>query len=227
MFRMNDYYAERLSAERLQRCYDIAPQRVKQYLEAELNFVLQRIQPGNLVLELGCGYGRIVPALANEARWVVGIDTSASSLQYGQKLLNGAPNCLLIQMDAAKLSFLDRTFDMVVCIQNGISAFHVDQERLIRESVRVAKQGGTLLFSSYSEKFWESRLKWFRLQSEAGLLREIDLAKTKDGVIVCKDGFTATTVGRDRFRALTSGFSVDTTIVEVDESSLFCEMVCR
>jgi len=224
---MDNYYVDRLSAERLQRCYEIAPQRVKKYLEAELNFVIDRVSPGNLVLELGCGYGRIIPALARKARWVVGIDTSVSSLLYGQKSLRSTSNCLLIQMDATQLSFLDRTFDVVVCIQNGISAFHIDQEHLIRESIRVTKHGGTILFSSYSDKFWEYRLEWFRRQSQAGLLGEIDFDHTRNGVIVCKDGFTASTVGRDRFLTLTSGLSVNTTIVEVDESSLFCEMVSR
>src|SRR3972149_10146133 len=204
---MNNYYAEKLSAERLRRCYEIAPQRVKQYLEAELTFVLDRISPSNLVLELGCGYGRIIPELAKKARFVVGIDISISSLEYGRKLIRSTSNCLLIQMDATQLSFLDRTFDVVVCIQNGISAFHVDQEHLIRESIRVAKQGGTILFSSYSDKFWKYRLEWFKRQSEERLVGEIDFNKTRDGVIICKDGFTASTVGRERFLALTAGLN--------------------
>jgi 2-polyprenyl-6-hydroxyphenyl methylase/3-demethylubiquinone-9 3-methyltransferase len=224
---MPNYYLHTLSAERLHRCYEIVPQRVGQYLETELNHVLDKVKPTDAVLELGCGYGRIIPALAKKARWIVGIDTSVTSLLYGQKLLTGISNCFLIQMDAASLSFLDGTFDVVVCIQNGVSAFHVDQARLLRESVRVAKRGGTVLFSSYSEKFWNHRLEWFRRQSEAGLVGEIDEDKTGNGVIVCKDGFTATTVGRDRFLELTSGLNVETNIVEVDESSLFCEMIVR
>lgn len=224
---MNNYYAENLSAERLKRCYEIAPQPVKKYLDAELNFVLDRIGPSGLVLELGCGYGRIIPELAKKARFVVGIDTSISSLEYGRKLIRSTSNCLLIQMDATQLSFLDRTFDVVVCIQNGISAFHIDQEHLIRESIRVAKRGGTILFSSYSDKFWKYRLEWFKRQSEERLVGKIDFDKTRDGVIVCKDGFTASTVGRERFLALTAGLNVETTIAEVDESSIFCEMISR
>lgn len=224
---MNNYYAENLSAERLKRCYKIAPQPVKKYLDAELNFVLDRIGPSGLVLELGCGYGRIIPELAKKARFVVGIDTSISSLKYGRKLIRSTSNCLLIQMDATQLSFLDRTFDVVVCIQNGISAFHVDQEHLIRESIRVAKQGGTILFSSYSDKFWKYRLEWFKRQSEERLVGKIDFDKTGDGVIVCKDGFTASTIGRERFLELIAGLNVEMTIVEVDESSIFCEMISR
>jgi 2-polyprenyl-6-hydroxyphenyl methylase/3-demethylubiquinone-9 3-methyltransferase len=80
-----------------------------------------------------------------------------------------------------------------------------------------------ILFSSYSDKFWKHRLEWFQLQSEAGLLGEIDYKKTGNGVIVCKDGFTTTTIGREQFRELTARFdNIYVDITEVDESSIFC-----
>jgi 2-polyprenyl-6-hydroxyphenyl methylase/3-demethylubiquinone-9 3-methyltransferase len=176
------------------------------------------------VVELGCGYGRIIPRLAAKAGWVVGIDTSAASLEYAQETVHD-PNCSLSRMNAVKLAFHDGVFDCVVCIQNGISAFHVDQQALVRESVRVAKAGGTVLFSSYSERFWKDRLEWFELQSKAGLVGEIDYEKTTEGVIVCRDGFTATTVSSDDFLAQTAQLDADVRLVEVDESSLFCEIV--
>jgi SAM-dependent methyltransferase len=218
------YYSDKLSATRLKQVYEIVPVRVRQYLDAEVSHVLEKIRPGYLVAELGCGYGRIIPRLAAKAGWVVGIDTSAASLGYAREALD-VPNCLLSRMNAVNLAFLDGVFDCVVCIQNGISAFHVDQQALVSESVRVAKVGGTVLFSSYSEKFWKDRLEWFELQSKAGLVGEIDYEKTTDGVIVCKDGFTATTVSRDHFLALTAQLDADVRIVEVDGSSLFCEIV--
>ena len=221
------YYSGRLSAERLRRCYEIAPPRIRQYLEAEINHVLQKIRPGDIVLELGCGYGRVMRLLCRKAGSVIGIDTSFSSLLLANQMLRNLPNTLLVQMDAVSLSFCDRTFDLVVCIQNGISAFHVDQEELIREAVRVIRKGGLILFSSYSGSFWRSRLEWFQLQSEAGLLGEIDYEQTGDGIIVCKDGFTASTVETDQFLSLTSGVNADTKIVEVDGSSLFCEIIPR
>ena len=221
---MSDYYSEKLSAERLRLCYEIAPSRVRQYLEAEKNYVIAKINPGDMVLELGCGYGRIIAGLARKAELVIGIDNSLPTLLLGWKMLSKIPNCILLEMDATQLAFPDKLFDAVVCIQNGISAFQVNQRRLILESVRVTKPGGTVLFSSYSEKFWKPRLEWFRLQSEAGLLGEIDYEKTKDGVIVGKDGFTATTVSPEQFRDLTKGLNVKINIVEVDDSILFCEI---
>jgi ubiquinone/menaquinone biosynthesis C-methylase UbiE len=221
---MASYYEEKLAAERLRQCYEIAPPRVQQYLEAEVAHVLEKIHTGGMVLELGCGYGRVLPSLAQKAGAVIGIDTSLASLAMANQMLVNVSNCYLVDMDAVQLAFHDRIFDCVICIQNGISAFHVDQQALIRESVRVTKPGGMVLFSSYSDKFWDERLRWFHIQSEAGLLGEIDDEKTGDGVIVCKDGFTATTVRPEEFLALTTGLNLEAEIVEVDESSVFCEM---
>jgi len=136
-----------------------------------------------------------------------------------------APSCHLFEMDAIELGFRDRQFDLVVCIQNGISAFKVDQRQLIEEAMRVTRSGKRVLFSSYSERFWEDRLDWFRIQSEYGLIGEIDEDATGDGVIVCKDGFRASTVGPDDFISLTADFGIVPEITEVDGSSIFCEIV--
>lgn len=218
------YYTDKLSAEQLKRCYDIVPPRAKQYLDAEVNHVLEMISPDDIVLELGCGYGRILPPICQKAGWVIGIDTSFSSLHLARTVLHDIENCSVLAMDAVRLAFRNQVFDCVICIQNGISAFHVDQKSFIGESIRVTKPGGLVLFSSYSDKFWKHRLEWFQLQAEAGLLGEIDYEKTRDGVIECKDGFKATTVQPQQFLSLTAEFNVDTKIVEIDESSLFCEI---
>lgn len=224
---MTDYYSEKLSAERLRRVYEIATPRVQQYLRAELDHVVGKIHKGDAVVELGCGYGRLLPALAQKAGSVFGIDTSLGSLTLAREVLPDESRYHLACMNAVSLGFCDEAFDIVVCVQNGISAFHEDQHDLVRECVRVCKKSGTVLLSSYSDRFWDHRLEWFELQSHAGLLGEIDYEKTGDGEIVCTDGFTATTVRPERFRSLTKNLSADINIVEVDESSLFCEVVVR
>ena len=162
--------------------------------------------------------------LSARSHLVVGIDTSVASLMLGKSKLSGLPNCQLICMDAARTAFEDSIFDCTVCIQNGISAFHTDKAKLLREAIRVTRPGGTVLFSSYSSLFWDDRLEWFRLQSEEGLLGEIDFDKTSDGTIICRDGFTATTVGPDEFLSLTRSLDADVSLAEIDESSLFCEI---
>jgi 2-polyprenyl-6-hydroxyphenyl methylase/3-demethylubiquinone-9 3-methyltransferase len=222
---MAGYYDGTLSAARLKKCYDLAPSRVRQYFQAEIDFVLKKISKKDIVLDLGCGYGRVIPLLAKKARFVHGIDTSLPSLQFAKESLKDIPRHMLHLMDAAKLTFSANTMDVVLCLQNGISAFHVDQRALIKEAVRVTKPGGRALFSTYSEKFWEHRLKWFMLQSKAGLLGEIDPEQTRNGNIVCKDGFTATTITPRKFHELTRWIrDIKVIIKEVDESCLFFEI---
>ena len=219
------YYDEHLSAERLRRCYEIAPARVQQYLRAEIAYVASKIQPSDQVLELGCGYGRVLKELAAFAAVVVGIDTSPSSLRVATEWLQNIPNIELERMSAIRLAFADRSFDVVLCIQNGLSAFGVARHIVLREALRVTKRGGRVLLSSYAAGFWPHRLEWFRLQSEAGLLGEIDWSTTGDGVIVCRDGFRAETISPEEFKALAANVRVPCRIEEVDGSSLFCELL--
>lgn len=162
---MSDYYSDKLSAERLKQCYELAPPRVRQYLQAELDYSVNQVKPGYGILELGCGYGRVLKRLAEVASTVIGIDTSISSLEMARSFLANRPNCSLARMNAVQMGFRDNFFDTVVCIQNGLSAFHVDQRRLIEECLRVTRAGGRVLFSTYSERFWDERLNWFEMQA--------------------------------------------------------------
>ena len=221
---MSGYYSESLSAERLRLCYELAPPRVQRYLQAEIDFALGRIAPTDAVLEMGCGYGRVLEQLIDHARLIVGIDTSRESLRLAHDLIGDSLSCRLHEMDAAAMTFPDHSFNVVLCIQNGISAFGVDHRTLLSQAIRVTAPGGTVLFSSYSPRFWDDRLAWFRIQSRHGLLGEIDEDATGNGVIVGKDGFRATTVSGDEFRSLCAQCGVEGNITEVDDSSIFCEI---
>ncbi|MCK5264589.1 MAG: class I SAM-dependent methyltransferase [Candidatus Thorarchaeota archaeon] len=219
---MNDYYSERLSSNNLKKCYDIAPPRVKQYLRAEIEYVQGQLQKTDSVFELGCGYGRVLKQLLPYSSSVIGIDTSNESLLLAKDYVEQYSRCQVFQANAESLPLSDESIDKVVCIQNGISAFKVDPLDLLRESIRITRKGGLCLFSSYSEKFWEHRIDWFKLQAEAGLIGEIDWNRTSDGVISCMDGFTATTFTPEDFTNLSFQLNLDTRIIEIDSSSIFC-----
>jgi len=219
------YYEDKLSAEKLLKCYEIASSRIKRYLDAEIRFVISNIHGAGLALELGCGYGRVLKAVSPHVSTIVGNDISRKSLELAVSYMKTCGNYRIVQMDASKMAFPSSVFDAVFCIQNGISAFGVDKRRLIAEAIRVTKEGGLILFSSYSPKIWQERLDWFRNQSEMGLLGEIDEDKTHDGTIICKNGFRATTVSSSQFIELFDELGLNASIVEVDNSSIFCKVV--
>lgn len=219
---MTGYYSHSLYGKALKECYDIAPPRVKQYLTAEIQHTTEHIRGCHLVLELGCGYGRVMKPVSHHVDTMVGIDTSLHSLKYGQDYLSEEDNCHMLAMDASRLGFRRDTFDAVLCVQNGISAFGVESTLLVRESLRVTCPGGLLLYSSYSPRFWDHRLEWFHLQADHGLVGEIDESRTGNGVIVCKDGLHLTSVTESQFAKLFSSERTRVTTEEVDESSVFC-----
>jgi 2-polyprenyl-6-hydroxyphenyl methylase/3-demethylubiquinone-9 3-methyltransferase len=224
---MPGYYTERLAAERLRACYGLAPPRIKAYLEAEIEFVLSKTTPSMLALELGCGYGRVLERPLPRVRMALGIDTSPSSLRMALEYLGGNPSARLACMDSVQMALRDRVVDLTICIQNGICAFAVDQQQLIREAIRVTRSGGLVMFSSYTSQFWEHRLEWFEIQAAHHLIGEIDYQATGNGMIVCKDGFRATTADRAAFEKLAADLGITPRITEVDGSSLFCELAVR
>jgi 2-polyprenyl-6-hydroxyphenyl methylase/3-demethylubiquinone-9 3-methyltransferase len=56
-------------------------------------------------------------------------------------------------------------------------------------------------------------------------LGEIDEAATGRGVIVCKDGFRATTVTPGQFRSLSRGLGRQVRVDVVADASVFCEIL--
>lgn len=215
------YYERKLSGARLLKCYDQAPERIQQYLESEIQFVISNIYGKRFVLELGCGYGRAMKKVSSSVSWMMGNDVSIDSLKLAQSELRDCGNCSVFAMDASEMAFQSGIFDAVFCIQNGISAFGVNQKSLVAESVRVTKENGTILFSTYSPKVWDARLEWFRKQSELGLIGEIDEEMTREGTIICKDGFKAITLDGVKLARLFDECGLKASIVEVDNSSVF------
>ncbi len=83
----------------------------------------------------------------------------------------------------------DGEYDVVLCLQNGLSAMKGDPYDLVERSMKALVPGGRAFFSTYASGFWEWRLEWFKEQADKGLLGELDMEKTGDGKIVCSDGF--------------------------------------
>ncbi len=219
------YYSQKLAGERLRRVYEIAPPRTVQYLQAEIDHVISGLIGNESLLELGCGYGRVMLQVSPHVRQVTGIDTAAESIELGRRLTVDIPHCRLVEMDATELTFADSSFDTVVCIQNGICAFRVDQVRLMNEALRVTRPGGKVILSTYAAEFWTERLHWFELQAREDLVGPIDYEQCGNRIIVCTDGFRSGSMTADDFARLGELIGICVRIEEVDNSSLFCTFV--
>ncbi|MHC4405401.1 MAG: class I SAM-dependent methyltransferase, partial [Planctomycetota bacterium] len=117
------------------------------------------IPPGARVLEVGVGTGLSLPAYPEHVE-VTGIDIAEKMLAQAQEKVDecGWRHVELRAMDALAMDFPDEHFDYVM-------AFHIvsvvpDPERLIREMLRVAKVGATVVIINHfrSERKWLARL---------------------------------------------------------------------
>lgn len=122
-----NYYAENLNSQKLYQVYETSLPRIRQYLEAEIEFVRTRLSGRERVLELGAGYGRIVRELAPFCASIVGVDISEENVKLGKRYLKNFTNADMVTMDVHDMSF-DCQFDVVLCLQNGLSAMKADDK---------------------------------------------------------------------------------------------------
>jgi 2-polyprenyl-6-hydroxyphenyl methylase/3-demethylubiquinone-9 3-methyltransferase len=156
---------------------------------------------------------------------VVGIDVAEASLALARERAAASGHASRLEyhaMNALALGFEPQTFDLVACVQNGISAFRVDASALVREAWRVLAPGGCLAISTYAGAFWPARLAWFEVQADAGLIGLLDRAACRDGIIACTDGFRSGRATAEQLRALGASLRVRAEVFEVDDSSLWC-----
>ncbi|MBX6341621.1 MAG: class I SAM-dependent methyltransferase [Thermomicrobiaceae bacterium] len=72
------------------------------------------VPPGGRVLDLGCGTGALLAALAARGGAVVGLDRSPAMLDAARRRVGTAPGAALVLADARRLPFRGGTFTAVV-----------------------------------------------------------------------------------------------------------------
>ncbi len=111
-----------------------------------------RLERGARVLEIGCGNGKNLSALAQAelALDVYAVDYSpqAIALCKASPVLRNAGVKFEV-MDARALRFKNNFFDAVVCFHVLGNMLESDRKRSAREAQRVLKTGGTLFFKEF------------------------------------------------------------------------------
>jgi SAM-dependent methyltransferase len=93
-------------------------------------------------LDLGCGSGIAVPALAGLGWRVVGVDLSGDQVRMARAHVGAG--VALVQADAAELPFDDGSFEAVVSLLTHTDLD--DPEGAVAEAARVLRPGGRLVY---------------------------------------------------------------------------------
>ncbi|UWQ50892.1 methyltransferase domain-containing protein [Leisingera caerulea] len=104
------------------------------------------LQPGDRILDLGCGNGLLTEELARAvgpAGHVAGLDASPDMLAAARQRLQGRDNTTLTQSDAASLPFEPESFDKAVSVQ--VFEYITSRRPVLRALHKVLKPGSRLV----------------------------------------------------------------------------------
>jgi SAM-dependent methyltransferase len=136
------FYEESLSAERTQR-------------ETDAIWKLLELEPGQAVLNLGCGHGRIGNALAKRGARVTGVDTSVYFLELARK--DATVDVTYVQQDMRTIPWTG-VFDAAVIWFTTFGYFSdADNELVVQQAAKALKPNGQLLIEQINRAALQRR----------------------------------------------------------------------
>jgi SAM-dependent methyltransferase len=99
----------------------------------------------DVVLEIGCGVGRLAPEIAPRVKEWIGTDISANMLAHARRRLVAHPNVRLLELADVGLSEVPpSSIDVVYSTVVFMHLYEWDRYRYVAEAFRVLKPGGRL-----------------------------------------------------------------------------------
>lgn len=122
------------------------------------------LEPGDRVLDLGCGEGRhVISAYLEASIESIGVDLSVRDLQTTRDKFSGFEQAddparlfALASANALELPFADNTFDKVICSE--VLEHIPDYQGALAEIQRILKPGG--LFCASVPRRWPEKICW-------------------------------------------------------------------
>jgi cyclopropane fatty-acyl-phospholipid synthase-like methyltransferase len=112
------------------------------------------LRPGQFILDIGCGSGRLLEKLAGSAALAVGIDVSPGMLRRAQMRCGSLPRAAVVATSGRDLdAFRDGSFDIALAVDSFpyiVSAGPGLVDAFAAGAARLLRAMGTLLILNYS-----------------------------------------------------------------------------
>ncbi len=172
--------------DRLANAYDTL-YRDEQNLKIRLALEAIKVGSSDIVLDVGCGTGFLFDYIGNSVDFVVGVDLSLGLLKVAADRYKCQPkmsSICLVRGDADYLPFQKKVFDkvfMFTLLQNMI-----DPNKALREMVRVAKTGLTIVVTGLKKSFSEEGFNNILIEAGLKSILLISREQAKDVIAVCR-----------------------------------------
>jgi methionine biosynthesis protein MetW len=118
-----------------------------------LRMITSRVEPGERLLEAGCGPGFLAKLLRDRGADVIGTDVSRVG---AERTARRGIFTWQVDLDTMTLPFPDQHFDTVICNSNLEHLFYLDDN--VAECVRVLRVGGKFIWMEPNTAHWRYRL---------------------------------------------------------------------
>jgi len=120
------------------------------------------IKEKDVVLDLGCGHGRLFPIIAKHTKNILGLDVTYEAINTAVK----SPYLCLVRSSAEETNFPSGFFDKII----AWAVYDVvDQETALIEQNRILKDGGHLLITGKNHNYEPNDKKAFIAERNARL----------------------------------------------------------
>lgn len=117
-------------------------------LQWNLDVLCPWIPGGARILDVGCGTGDLLRALAPRSKQCTGIDMTLAVIPQSAGAGDGEPRIEFLEMDLLQLDFPDASFDWVISV-HVLEHLHPDDAGVhLREVQRVLRPGGSYLIET-------------------------------------------------------------------------------
>lgn len=145
------------------------------------------------VLDLGCGTGGLLAAMADEHPTATYCGLDLSSAMLGRARTRLSPQILLLAGSADSLPFPSSTFDLVVSV--SVLHFWLDPAVCLKEIHRVLRNGGDLVITDWCDDFVACRVcDWYLRRFNAAHVQTYTLDECKG--LLSQAGFSAISAER-------------------------------
>ena len=184
------------------KCFITLPSReIGEFLEKETAFVEHFTWEKQRILEIGCGYGRLMKIIARRATHVVGIDFSPMQLTKAELYLEGLDNVAYFSMDADNLGLEENRFDTTVCLNSSLSNMPGIETTVIAEMKRVTKPGGKIILTVLAENAEKAQIANYQ---RLGL----SIANVDNNCIITAEGLYSRRFSEDDLHQIMRGAGV-------------------